>query len=315
MLKTTTNTKTRIIFFGSGQSSALILQDLLQEKDIAVVGVVSQSSKIHAHTHQRTTPVAQLAQVAKIPFFTPTKLTEITKQIRQLQPDVGVLFAYGKILPLETLDTFPHGIINIHPSLLPLHRGPSPLESTILAGDTTVGTSIMLITPEMDAGPILAQDSFTVPANIQKLELWEKLLKASRNLLVPTLRAYLSHTITPTPQDLSQKPSYSKLIKKQDGDISPKTMTAVQLERLVRAYSGWPGVRIPILLRNKPQTLSLHQVKIHDTSTNKIKLYCQNKHLLLQLSGGCIEILQAQLPGKRVVTGRDLCNVGEIRLA
>lgn len=315
MLKTTTNTKTRIVFFGSGPSSALILQDLLQEKDIIVAGVVSQSSKLHAHTHQRTTPVAQLAQASKIPFFTPTKLVEITKQLQQLQPGVGVLFAYGKILPLETLDTFPHGIINIHPSLLPLHRGPAPLESTILAGDTTVGTSIMLITPEMDAGPILAQDSFTVPADIQKLELWEKLLKASRDLLVPTLRAYLSHTTVPIPQDLSQKPSYSKLIKKQDGDISPKAITAVQLERLVRAYSGWPGVRIPILLRNKPQILSLHQVKIHGSSTGKTELYCQNKRLLLQLSEGCIEILQAQLPGKKVVTGCDLCNVGEIRLA
>lgn len=312
----TTTTKPRLIFFGSGQASATILEDLVHSADVVVVGVVSRPGKQHSHTHQRTTHVAQLATEHNIKLFTPQKLTEITQQLAQLQPEAGVLFAYGKILPDETLNVFPKGIINIHPSLLPRHRGPAPLESTILGGDTQAGTSIMLITAEMDAGPILAQESFPITATIHKAALWEKLMHTSRKLLLPTLRDYLTGQLAPQPQRSDQEPSYSKLIKKQDGDITPHTASAANLERMVRAYTGWPGVRVPIILHGKALPLTLHEIRISSSQASKdIQIFCKNKQLFLQLSDGCVEILRAQLPGKSVVTGPDLCNAGLISLA
>jgi methionyl-tRNA formyltransferase len=111
------------------------------------------------------------------------------------------LFAYGKILPDETLHLFPKGIVNIHPSLLPRHRGPAPLENTILTGDSEAGTTIMLITSEMDAGPILAQSSFSVDSSLSKQQLWDQLIAESRSLLLPTLRDYIAGAISPQPQD------------------------------------------------------------------------------------------------------------------
>lgn len=306
-----TTTKPRIIFFGSNQASALILQDLLNTKNMTVIGVVTQPNKQQGHTHQRTTPVAQLADSHQVPLLMPTNLKEITNTLKQLHPNLGVLFAYGKILPQETLDIFPKGIINIHPSLLPLHRGPSPLENTILSGDTKAGTSIMLITAKMDAGPILAQSSFSVPANITKSELWHQLLQTSRQLLIPTLQDYLANKIIPQPQNSTQTPSYSKIISKQDGDITPSTISSITLERMVRAYADWPGVRLPIIWRDKATTLTLHQVRPHSSaSTNTVRLFCENKRLLLHLSDGCLEILFAQLPNKKIITGHDICNAG-----
>lgn len=312
----TINTKHRIVFFGSSTSSALILEDLLNASSLEVVAVVTQPTKPHAHSHQRLSRVALLAQEHSIKLFTPHKLHEITQSLTELKPSAGVLFAYGKILPDETLNLFPHGIINIHPSLLPKHRGPAPLESTILVGDSTVGTSIMLITPEMDAGPILTQNSFKIQENITKEALWDQLLHASRELLIPTLLDYLAGNIKPEPQDNSIKATYSQIIKKSDGDIDPHTTSAQQLTRLVRAYAGWPGVRIPVLLRGKPQSLTLHEVQLLETQASQTpELACKNKQLYLHFIDGTVEILRAQLPNKSIVTGRDLCNAGQITLA
>lgn len=311
-----TNTKHRLVFFGSSASSALILEDLLAEPWLEVIAIVTQPPKAHAHTHQRVSRVAQLAQDNSIRLFTPSKLSEITDDLTRLQPTAGVLFAYGKILPDATLDIFPKGIVNVHPSLLPKHRGPAPLESTILSGDKEAGTSIMLITSEMDAGPILAQKSFKIAADIPKQELWEQLLEVSRELLIPTLCDYLADSIVPQPQNESLAPTYSQLIKKHDGDINPHTVSTTELTRRVRAYSGWPGTRMQVSVRGATQSLMLHEVRIVNTQpAQAIKLSCTNKQLLLHLTNGTVEIMRAQLPNKAIVTGQDICNAGPITLA
>lgn len=314
-MQSNTSTKHRIVFFGTDHSSAVVLNDLLKTPYIEIIAIVTQPAKNHGHSHQRTSPVAQIANDHHIKTFTPHKLTEITQQLTSLKPTAGLLFAYGKILPDETINIFPKGIINIHPSLLPKHRGPSPLENTILNGDTIAGTSIMLITSDMDAGPIIAQKSFPIREDITKELLWEKLLSTSQRLLKAVLHNYLDNVITPHPQSTSIQPSYSRIIKKSDGNIDPSTTTTKQLIRLIRAYSGWPGVRIPVLMRGTTLPLSIHEVKsINDQPSKVPQLCCTNKHLLLQLNDGTIEILRAQLPNKGIVTGRDLCNTGSISL-
>jgi methionyl-tRNA formyltransferase len=309
-------TKHRTIFFGSSAASALILEDLLHAPDIEVVAVVTQPPKDHAHAHQRITRVAQLATEHNIALFTPHKLQEITSTLTELEPEIGVLFAYGKILPDETLNLFPKGSVNIHPSLLPRHRGPAPLENTILTGDSQAGTTIMLITSEMDAGPILAQSSFSVDSSLSKQQLWDQLIAESRSLLLPTLRDYIAGAISPQPQDPGITPTYSKLLKKTDGDIDPEAVGAAELIRIVRAYAGWPGVRLPVSLRGKILPLTLHEVRqISSDKADAAQLSCQNKQLILHLKDGSVEILRAQLPNKATVSGQDICNAGPIELA
>lgn len=316
MPKKTTNIKIpKIVFFGSSQSSAVILQDLIDSKRYEVVAVVTQPEKPHSHTSSRQSAVSRLAETHHIPVLAPTRLVEITDQLKKLEPKVGVLFSYGKILPNETISLFNYGIVNIHPSLLPKHRGPSPLESTILAGDTRAGTSIMLISQEMDAGPILAQKSFGIAKHIAKQELWDKLMIANRKLIMPALDKYLAGVIKPRPQSKSLDPSYSRMIKKTDGDIDLTTISAVELERAIRAYSGWPGVRIPIIWHQKPAALTIHSARLHELSGEQTaRLICRDKKLLLALADGCLELLEVQLPGRKIITGRDFCNTGDFSL-
>lgn len=298
-------------------ASAEVLEDLLSDDGLEVVGVVTQASKTHSHRSHAYTPVAQTAVAHNCPIFTPTKLTpDVIAELGDLKPDIGVLFAYGKMLPDGLLAIFPHQIVNIHPSLLPRHRGPAPLEATILHGDTTAGTSIMIITSEMDAGPILAQESFPVAAHITKQDLWTQLVHASRKLLLPTLHDYLEGTIRPQPQDETRGITFSHLIRKDDSRIKPQEITAVQLERQVRAYLGWPGSRLAVTRNGQSTELLIHEVSVlpDETPDAEPSLSCEQRQLILALKTGRVRIDKAQLPGKGIVTGRDLCNSGDWEL-
>lgn len=306
--------RTRVIFFGSMAASAEVLEDLLSDDRLEVVGVVTQASKDHSHRSHAHTPVAQTAATHNCPTFTPAKLTpDVIAELRDLKPDIGVLFAYGKLLPDTLLAIFPNQIINIHPSLLPRHRGPAPLEATILSGDTTAGTSIMIITSEMDAGPILAQESFPIAANITKQELWVQLVQASRKLLLPTLHSYLDGAIQPQPQDETRGITFSHLIRKADSNIKPQDISAVQLKRQIRAYLGWPGSRLAVTRNGKPTELLIHEVSVlpDETPDSQPSLSCEQRQLILALKTGRVRIDRAQLPGKSIVSGKDLCNSGD----
>jgi methionyl-tRNA formyltransferase len=306
------------MFFGSMAASAEVLEDVLSDDGLEVVGVVTQASKAHSHRSHAHTPVALTAAAHNCPIFTPAKLTpDVIAELSDLKPDIGVLFAYGKMLPDALLAIFPRKIVNIHPSLLPRHRGPAPLEATILHGDTTAGTSIMIITSEMDAGPILAQDSFPISAHIAKQELWLQLVQASRKLLLPTLHGYLGGTIQPQPQDDARDITFSHLIRKMDGMINPREVSAVQLERQIRAYLGWPGSRLAVTRNGRPTELLIHEVSVlpDEASSSEPSLSCEQRQLILTLKTGCVRIDQAQLPGKSIVSGRDLCNSGDWELA
>lgn len=306
-----TNTKKfRTIFFGSLEASADVLSDLHDQDWLEIVAVVSQPHKEQAHTTHRDTPVTRLARELGLRVFTPRSLNpDFVAELGALKADVGVLFAYGKILPDNLLEIFPHHIVNIHPSLLPKHRGPAPLEATILSGDTTAGTSIMLITSDMDAGPILASEAFEISATISKIDLWSKLLSTSRKLLIPTLRDYLAGNITPQDQSTHQAPSYSHIIKKTDGDIDTTKMSAPMIERTVRAYKNWPGTRLHVMRNDSQAILTLHDVSVIEShTTDSPSLRCEKGNLVLQTIQGSIAIDRAQLPGHQIISGRDLCN-------
>lgn len=152
---------------------------------------------------------------------------------------IAVLAAYGHILPESLLDKFPLGIINIHPSLLPIYRGPTPIEQAILDGATDTGVSIMKLTSGMDAGPIYTQGKITLSRHESKQELTNKLQALGAELLVKVLPGIIDGSAEPVQQDESNA-SYGKKIAKADGEID-WSKSAMQIEREIRAYLGWPG--------------------------------------------------------------------------
>jgi methionyl-tRNA formyltransferase len=165
---------------------------------------------------------------------------EIYAELAALNADAAVLSAYGRIIPQEVIDLFPAGIINLHPSLLPKYRGPTPIESAILNGDTETGVSIMQLTAEMDAGPVYTQATLPLTGKEDKFELYQKLSTIGTQLLLDSLPAILSGELKPVPQ--SDNATYCQLITKQDG-IMDWNKSASRLEREVRAYAKWPKSR------------------------------------------------------------------------
>lgn len=169
----------------------------------------------------------------------PDQLAKLLKLIKLPQLSIGVVAYYGAIIPQEIIDLFPKGILNIHPSLLPKYRGPSPVASAILNGDETTGVTIFRIDEEMDHGPILAQEQLPVYSNDTRDTLLTRLFSAGAELLTGILPDYLSGQLTPTPQNHAQA-TYTKMITKEDGRIDWNA-SDVEIERQIRALTPWPG--------------------------------------------------------------------------
>lgn len=276
----------RIVFFGnerlvSGLEStdAPILRGLI-ERGYQVVAVVSHYSDSKSR-NQRPLEVAEIAKKHDIPLYLPARPSEISDEIRSLKPDAAVLVAYGRIISQAVIDLFPLGIINIHPSLLPEFRGPTPIETAILNGATTTGVSIMKLSAGMDDGPVFAQQEITI-ANDTKQELYSKVVDSSTALLFSVLPSILDGTLQPKAQN-DAKATYSKLIEKSDGIID-WNKPAVAIERQIRAYAGWPqskttlaGIDI-VITQASVNELSL-QVGTIDVGKNRLTVGTGDKSL------------------------------------
>lgn len=246
-------TSKTIVFFGNERlatgvgTAAPILKGLVDnDYDVKRV-IVSQNYDVQSRK-QRGLEIAAVARDYSIPVLQMKQSlrgssdTIISREdIRDLKADIGVLVAYGNIVPQEIIDVFPRGIVNIHPSLLPRHRGSAPIESVILNGEHITGVSLMALSAKMDAGPVYAQQKVVLLGNETKQDLVRKFTKIGRDLLLEHLPAILDGSLKPQPQDNSQA-TYDQRITKEDGVIDWQK-PAVRLEREVRAYAGWPRSR------------------------------------------------------------------------
>jgi len=233
----------RVVFFGTPQFSADILSALIADQEFIVVGVVCQSDEPLGRKKILTAPpTKQLALAHNIPVFQPTTLRDETflAQIDALNADVAVIVAYGRILPKILLDRIPKGFVNIHPSLLPKYRGPSPMQAAIAAGDDVTGVSIMTIDEGMDTGPLLAQEPIRLALNETTASLTQKVVEVAAPLLIKCLKGYVLESISPVAQN-SEGASICKMLSREDGRIT-WTEPATVIERKIRAYTPWPGV-------------------------------------------------------------------------
>lgn len=238
-----TNISAKIIFFGTEEFSLTALTALI-DAGHDVVAVVTKPDSRRGRGRVMSAPgVKLLAEKHGIPVWQPEHLADISEDIRALQPVTGVLVSYGKILPQSIIDLFTPGIINVHPSLLPHYRGPTPIESAILNGDTTTGVSLMQLASRMDAGPVYMAREYPLSGRETQLELTHTLAVLGSDLLLEHLPEIISGTLQPTPQDDS-KASYCALLQKSDGILDPTQLTAPEAERRVRAYLGYPKARI-----------------------------------------------------------------------
>ena len=173
-----------IVFFGTEHHSLVVLKALV-ESGYSIAAVVTKPDSIKGR-HKKPLPpaVKQFAMERKIPVWQPKNLRDIIDNIRQLGEPVGILASYGKIIPQSVLELFSPGIINLHPSLLPLYRGPSPIESAIANRDRKTGVTIIKLEQSMDAGPIYTQVPYALDFTETKPELYDILFSLGANLQI-----------------------------------------------------------------------------------------------------------------------------------
>lgn len=242
MAQTDMSKQRNIVFFGTEDFSLTALSGLI-ENNYNVRLVVTKPDAPRGRGHKLASPAVKLlAEKHNITALQPRALGDIRSVVEELDQPVGVLSSYGKIVPEAILNLFTPGIINIHPSLLPLYRGPSPIESAILNNDTKTGVSIMKLVAAMDAGPVYVQAEIELTGTETKPELYKRLAKLGTELLIDHLPSIMDGSLLPQPQN-DQAASYCPLLSKADGILDPARLTAEEAERRVRAYAGYPKTR------------------------------------------------------------------------
>lgn len=231
--------KFKIIFIGTPEFGAIILEKLIKSKYQPVLVVTGQDKPVGRKQILTPPPTKILAQKYKIPVLQPTKIENLKLEIENLKPDLGIVAAYGQIIPKDILDLPKYGFINVHPSLLPKYRGPSPIQAAILNGDKKTGVTIMLMDKKIDHGPIINQRALLIEEKETAETLHNRLADFGANLLIETIQKWVKEMIKAKTQD-HEKATFTKILTRESGKINWKK-PAELLEKEVRAYLSWPG--------------------------------------------------------------------------
>lgn len=234
------NESPRIAFFGTPELAVFTLEELNKAGFKPEVIITAPDKPKGRGLILTPPPVKIWAEQNNVPVLQPEKLDQnFIYKLKTKNYQLFIVAAYGKIIPEEILAIPKHGILNIHPSLLPEFRGPSPVESAILSGHDKTGVSVMLLDKETDHGPILAQKEIPLDETCRRIALSEKLFRLGGEMLVETIPKWINGEIEAVPQEHG-KATYSKKIAKEDGFLDLSGNPVLNY-RKIRAYESWPG--------------------------------------------------------------------------
>jgi methionyl-tRNA formyltransferase len=234
-----------VVFFG-GRNVISVADSLDSSFDLNLI-VTTDSSMV------------RLAITNKIPY---TQVLEIDQklitEIKKLDPDIGVVADFGLIIPEELIDVFPYGILNIHPSLLPKYRGPTPVQSALLNGDSKTGVAIIKIDEQLDHGPVLYQEERTINPGDSTPYLLQQLFQRAADVLPDVINSYVDEEIPLQIQD-DEIATYTKQLTKKDGYVDVENPPDIdELNRKINALAFWPGVWTKYTLTSKEVIIKLH---------------------------------------------------------
>ncbi|HEY5495882.1 MAG TPA: methionyl-tRNA formyltransferase, partial [Candidatus Limnocylindrales bacterium] len=232
----------RAIFFGSGAFAVPVLEALAAACEVRLVAVVTAPPRPVGRARVlRRTPVGERAVALGLPLLTPERLRDasVVAVVAALHPEIGVLADYGKLLPQAILDLPQRGILNLHPSLLPRHRGATPVPAAILEGDAQSGVSLFRMDAGMDTGPIVAAEAVALSGDEDAPGLEARLAAVGAGLLGRSLGPWLRGALPAIAQS-PDRMSVTRPFRREDGRLDP-ARPAAALERQVRACRPWPG--------------------------------------------------------------------------
>ncbi|MFZ0169928.1 MAG: methionyl-tRNA formyltransferase [Candidatus Dormiibacterota bacterium] len=236
----------RVAYAGSAEFSLPVLR-ALAASDQDLVQVLTAPDRAGSRGAAAPRPVKAAAESLGIPVDQPPRLTpEIWREVSsRSRPDVLVVAAYGQLIPASVLDSLRQGGVGVHPSLLPRHRGASPVVAAILAGDSRSGVTVFRMDQRLDSGPILGQEETALAGSDTATSLTAKLGELGGDVVVQVLHRLEAGGVAEIPQ-LESGATYSHRLSRQDGQLD-WTYTAEIIDRHLRALSPWPGVTVPLL--------------------------------------------------------------------
>src|SRR5581483_11659873 len=296
----------RIVFMGTAELACESLQALVREPDFSVAAAVTQPDRPKGRDLKlHPSPVKAAALQQNLPVLQPERARnpDFINQLRQLQPDLIVVVAYGQILPREILDLPRFGCLNVHTSLLPKYRGAAPIQWAILDDEPETGVTIMKMDAGLDTGDILTQRTTPIRSEDDSRTLHDRLASLGAELLVPTSRDHTAGRITPRPQP-AEGASYARKITREDGWLD-WSQTARVLWNRVRALTPWPGAFTHFSAGPKPQLLKVWQVQITEpTGSPGEILHADKSGIVVACGRGSLRILELQLESGRRLTAQ-----------
>ena len=294
--------RARTLFFGSGAFAVPILDALVGDPRVELVAVVTAPDRPAGRGRTLLpTPVALRARAMWVPLFQPNRVRdpEVVAEVAAFRPDLAVLADYGQIVPRELLDLPARGSLNVHPSLLPRHRGASPIRATIADGDGRAGVTIMRMDEGLDTGPIIATTAWATTGRETAPELESRAAKEGAALLTATLGDWLAGAIQPRPQPEAGA-TVTRRLRKADGTLDP-ARPARELERQVRAQLPWPGSS----LETEAGRLTVHRASTAPAAEGDAAgtLVGHGDGLALATADGRLVLDEVQLAGRRQLPG------------
>lgn len=292
-----------IIFMGTPEFAVPTLRALI-ESDHNIVGVFTQPDKAVGRKQIMTPPPVKVcAEENGIPVFQPNSLKtpEAEELIKSLSPDIMVVVAYGKILPLSILNIPKYGCINGHASILPRHRGASPIQWALVCGDKTTGVTTQLMGEGIDTGDILLTEETAILEDENAGQLHDRLSVVTASLMIKTIEGVEKGTITPIKQDDSFA-NYAPIINKEMGYLK-FDKTAEEICNLIRGFNPWPAAYF--MLDGK--RVKVFAAKVSD-STSKAPatvIKASNELVIACANGTSISLTEIQVEGSKRMSAKD----------
>ncbi len=294
---------------GSPQFAADVLAGIVDKHD--VVCVVTQPDTVAGRGHQlHISPVKQFALEHNIPVLQPQKISTEAQLLRDYQPDIIVTCAFGQILRQSVLDAAPHGVINVHGSLLPRYRGAAPVQWAVINGEKTTGITILQTELGLDCGPMICTAEMEIQPTATAGEVLHALVPIAIKALLNALEQIEHGTVKFVPQD-NQLATMAPMLNKDMAKIDWQR-SANDLVNFVRGLNPWPIAYF---------NLNHEPVKVYAATAVNIQakpgavVQCDARNgLVIGCGEGALRIDGLQLPGKKIMSGKDFCNGRDLRV-
>lgn len=289
----------RVVFMGTPDFAVPTLKKLIED-GYDIVSVFTQPDKPKGRGHKmQFSPVKELALENNLEVFQPNTLKDesVINLIKEQNPEVIVVAAYGKILPEAILNIPKYGCVNVHGSLLPKYRGAAPIQWAVLNGDKVTGVTTMLMGKGLDTGDMLLKREVEIPSDETAGELFDRLSLIGADLLVETLEALKSNNIIPEKQNDAES-NYASLITKALSPID-WNKSATEIHNQVRGLNPWPCASS----HYGEKAIKIHRTKVIEGSGEAGKLFVSDKHLCVYCGKDALQLLEVQLENGKRMTG------------